>query len=120
MEPELFDPPEFSVSTASLNGHAVIQVSGELDMTTAPQLEEALVAHNGNRPVVVDLTALTFIDSHGLHVLLQKRPTGPPAALIVTPNSNIAKVFDIVAASKIVLLCSDLDAAIQRDGRPET
>jgi anti-anti-sigma regulatory factor len=58
--------------------------------------------------VVVDLTALDFIDSSGLHVLLQKRPTGRPTALVVAPKSHVAHVLDIVAASKTVFLCHDL------------
>jgi anti-sigma B factor antagonist len=113
--PELSVTPEFSVTTASLNGAIVISVSGELDMATATQVEETLDACNGNR-VVVDGTALTFIDSSGLHVLLKKRPHGRPAALVVDPESNVARVFDIVCASKNVLLCSDLKAAMNGSG----
>jgi anti-anti-sigma factor len=111
VEPELSDAPEFSVTSARLNGCTVINVTGELDLTTAPQLEEALAACNGSRPVV-DLTALTFIDSSGLHVLLQERREGRPAALVIAPGSHVAHVFDIVHASKIVLVCSDLQAAV--------
>lgn len=112
MEQELSLAPEFSITTASLNGCTVINVTGELDQATAPQLEEALVACNGSQPVV-DLTALTFIDSSGLHVLLQKRPEGRPAALVIAPESHVARVLDIVAASQTVLVCSNLRAAIE-------
>ena len=111
LEPELSDPPEFSLTTANLNGSIIISVCGEMDMTTAPQLEEALAACNG-QPVVVDLTELTFIDSTGLHVLLQDRKKGKPAAVVVVPESHVARVFDIVCAGKSVELCSDLQAAI--------
>ena len=115
MEPELHDPSEFSVTTAIVDGFTVINVTGELDMSTAPELEEALVACDGNQPLV-DLTALTFIDSSGLHVLLKNRTENRPAALVVTPDSNVAHVFHIVAAGKTVPICSDLDSAIQRSG----
>jgi anti-anti-sigma factor len=116
LAPELSDLPEFSLTTANLNGSIVISVCGEMDMTTAPQLEEALAACDG-QPVVVDLTELTFIDSTGLHVLLQDREKGKPAAVVVVPESHVARVFDIVYASKSVELCGDLQAAIHASGR---
>jgi anti-anti-sigma factor len=120
VEPGFFVPPDFSVTTASLNGSIVIAVSGELDLTTSLQVEETLAACNGNQPVVVDLTALTFIDSSGLHVLLKKRPTGRPAALVVEAKSGIAHVLDIVAASKSVLVCHDVQEAMGNSGETDT
>ena len=117
LEPELSDLPEFSLTTANLDGSIIISVCGEMDMTTAPQLEEALAACNGYQPVVVDLTELTFIDSTGLHVLLQDREEGRPAAVVVAPESHVARVFDIVCAGKSVDLCSDLQAALHASGQ---
>jgi anti-anti-sigma regulatory factor len=67
---------------------------------------------------VVDLTALTFIDSSGL--LLRKRTEGRPAALVVAPESHVARVFDIVCATKSVLVCSDLQAAIKASDQTDT
>jgi anti-anti-sigma factor len=56
------------------NHSVVVQVGGELDMLTAPRLSaqldraEAIVVPPA--PVVLDLTALTFLGSAGLAVLL--------------------------------------------------
>jgi anti-sigma B factor antagonist len=48
-----------------------LAVSGELDASTAPQLQYALCAEEGSgRAVLLDLSALTFIDSTGIMVLL--------------------------------------------------
>jgi anti-sigma B factor antagonist len=113
---ELFELPEFSVTTASLDGAIVVSVSGELDMTTAPQLEEALVACDGNQPVVVDVTALAFIDSSGLHVLFGERGSGKPAALVVDPESHVARVFHIVCA---LFVCHDLQTALRNPGHTD-
>jgi anti-sigma B factor antagonist len=113
---ELPVAPEFSITTASLNGAAIIRVSGELDLTTAPQLEEALVAYDGNQPVIVDMTALTFIDSSGVHVLFGERGSSKPTALVVAPESHVARVFDIVCASEVLLVCHDLETAIKSSG----
>jgi anti-anti-sigma factor len=47
---------------------AVMRVVGELDMTTAPQLEAELFALVGAR-ITVDLGRCTFLDSSGMYVL---------------------------------------------------
>jgi anti-anti-sigma factor len=113
---ELFELPEFSVTTAGLDGAIVVSVSGELDMSTAPQLKEALVACDGNQPVVVDVTALDFIDSSGLHVLFGERGSRKPAAVVIDPESDVARVFDIVCANKALFVCHDLETAIKSPG----
>jgi anti-anti-sigma factor len=47
----------------------VVVVGGEVDMATAPQLDAALAAVDGN--VVVDLAAVSFLDSSGIGVIVR-------------------------------------------------
>jgi anti-sigma B factor antagonist len=51
---------------------AVLSVHGEIDLGTAPVLREALswVLEQRTGPVVVDLSEVSFMDSTGVHVLL--------------------------------------------------
>lgn len=50
----------------------VLAVHGELDLATAEELARpAQEAIAGRRPLIVDLTACSFLDSSGLRVLLQ-------------------------------------------------
>jgi anti-anti-sigma factor len=50
---------------------AWVQVAGELDMATAPELEQTLCAARARaRLVVLDLRELTFTDVSGLHAIL--------------------------------------------------
>ncbi|MCW3009875.1 MAG: anti-sigma factor antagonist [Solirubrobacterales bacterium] len=53
----------------------MLAVTGELDMTTAPRLERAVedARIDGWRVVVLDLRAVSFMDSSGLHLLLELR-----------------------------------------------
>ena len=53
-------------------GWAVVRASGDLDLTTAPRLLEAVVAVvvRGQPRVVTDLQEVAFIDSTGLGVLV--------------------------------------------------
>src|SRR5438045_1623675 len=46
-----------------------VLATGELDQASAPQLRDCLTALNGE--VVLDLTALAFLDSTGLGVLIR-------------------------------------------------
>jgi anti-anti-sigma factor len=48
---------------------AVVAAVGEIDLSNAPQLADALAAVNGVPRVVVDLTRCTFFDSSCLSVL---------------------------------------------------
>jgi anti-sigma B factor antagonist len=48
----------------------VLSVAGELDLYTAPELERALLAADGARSVLVELSKCTFIDSSALGILI--------------------------------------------------
>jgi len=56
----------------ALNGTVVIEVSGDLDLASAPALRQRLVDAVALEPVsvILDLTNLAFIDSSGLGVLI--------------------------------------------------
>ena len=47
----------------------VVRVAGELDLATAPELAELFAHAEWDRPVVLDLTAVSFIDSSGIRAL---------------------------------------------------
>jgi len=52
-------------------GAAWVQVAGELDLATAQQFRQVLgEAQQAARMVVLDLRELSFIDSSGIHVIL--------------------------------------------------
>jgi anti-anti-sigma factor len=63
----------FEVEIHRQDRAAVIVVSGELDLASAPALEEqlALVEQSGATLMIVDLRALQFIDSTGLGILIK-------------------------------------------------
>lgn len=54
----------------------VVEAAGEVDLTTAPQLREeilAAVSDTGKPGVIVDLSKVDFIDSAGLALLVEAR-----------------------------------------------
>jgi anti-anti-sigma factor len=56
-------------SHTELEDTAVVAAVGEIDLSNASQLADALAAVNGASRVVVDLTRCTFFDSSCLSVL---------------------------------------------------
>ena len=66
-------PNPFQVGDQELDGVRVIAVSGELDLSTAPRLEEPLDAAlaGGAATVVIDLSGCEFIDSTGIALIVR-------------------------------------------------
>ncbi|GHJ47047.1 hypothetical protein Cs7R123_43890 [Catellatospora sp. TT07R-123] len=60
-----------TVSTVEIADHLVVRVGGECDMSVSDELAVALTAATASSPrTEVDLGALRFVDSSGLHVLV--------------------------------------------------
>jgi anti-sigma B factor antagonist len=84
-------PPPFACS--STNGGvdaARVYVGGELDIATTPQLERTL-SQSQARLVVLDLRELAFIDSCGVHAIvdagIRARKAGRRLVLVRVPAS---------------------------------
>lgn len=93
------DPP-FDLHTSFTEGAMVLELAGEVDMTTAPHLEEALLrASDTVRLVVCDLSEVTFLDSSGLNTLVRsQRMLGERgiALRLVSPHAGtIHRVFEV-------------------------
>ena len=84
----------------------VIEVGGEIDLYSAPELKQRLlgVIDAGKRQVVVDLSEVTFIDSTALGVLVgavkRLRSADGTLALVCTKPS-IAKVFETTGLERV-------------------
>ncbi len=107
---------ELSLSTRTVAGHKVLEVGGEIDVYTAPQLRERLISmvESGDRRVVVDLARVEFLDSTGLGVLVGalKRLRGVEGELaLVCAQERLLKIFRITGLDRVFTLYSTVDAA---------
>jgi anti-sigma B factor antagonist len=73
---------------------------GELDLATVPILERAFneaLGDHGAAMIVVDLTELAFMDSTGLHLLLQMNEACEDAdrLRIVNGSSAVVRLLDV-------------------------
>jgi len=62
----------FTVQIRPARERLVVAVCGEIDLATAPQVEAAVIdaVADGWTRVVIDLRAVSFMDSAGVHLLL--------------------------------------------------
>jgi anti-anti-sigma factor len=96
-------PSTFSTASQQREGGVfVVTVAGELDISTAPQLEQMLatVAASKPRTVLLELTDVGFLDSSGLRVLIafrkQLESTEPKATLLIDGMSPaVEKVLEV-------------------------
>lgn len=75
-----------------------VRLEGRLDTTTAPALEGALSdALDGVTELILDFSALEYLSSAGLRVLLaaQKRMNKQGSMVIKNVNDSILEVFEI-------------------------
>ncbi len=63
------NPNRFEVAEEEYDGVRILAVSGELDLHTAPQLEERL--ENVEDGLLVDLSKCEFIDSTGIGLIVR-------------------------------------------------
>ena len=109
---------EFAISEESRDGATVVTVSGEVDVETAPALKERLDQVDrsaGEQAVVVDLTAVTFIDSTGLGALIGVRKQCVEAGRdlrLVVGEPRILRVFEITALAELFSIHPSLDLAL--------
>ncbi len=66
-------PAPFETSSTEVDGVHVIAIRGELDLSTAPSLEQPLDAaiDGGEALVLIDLSACEFIDSTGIALIVR-------------------------------------------------
>lgn len=101
-------PAPFSVTVEPADARTLVTARGELDLATAPQLEDVLLPTlREGAAVVLDLRTLEFMDSTGVRVLvaahLAAQEHGGDLAVAVVPAGPVARVLEI----------SGLDAVLQ-------
>lgn len=75
-----------------------MKVSGRLDTTTAPQLENEITGHlDGITEFIMDFSDLEYISSAGLRVLLvtTKMMKGKGSFVIRNINETVREIFEV-------------------------
>ncbi len=109
----------FSLTTRYEGSVTVIDVGGELDIETAPELRSRLVEiiAEGEIELVLDFTSVTFLDSTALGVLISARRrvhTLGGFIDVVTDKAHLVKIFHITGLDKVFSLYPTVAQALAR------
>jgi anti-sigma B factor antagonist len=104
------------VIVSSANGVTVMGLSGSLDGKTAPDVQkQVLSGAEGQDKVILDMSAVTFVSSAGLRVLLllyrQLKSKGGKIALVGT-SEEIKDVMTNTGLINFFLSADSLDQGI--------
>jgi anti-anti-sigma factor len=116
-------PAPFEASAAQLDdGIRVIGVRGELDLSTASDLEGPLddAVASGNASVLIDLTDCEFIDSTGIALIVrawQRLDRGADGAgegrvVICSYNDQVRRVLEITGLELSIQIHGTRDEAL--------
>ncbi|HEX7279333.1 MAG TPA: STAS domain-containing protein [Solirubrobacterales bacterium] len=114
------NPAPFEVKLGDLeNGVRTIAVHGELDLSTAPDLEGPLdeALSSGEGSVLIDLSRCEFIDSTGIALIVrawQRLDSGENgrALVICSQNDQVRRVLEITGLELSIPVHQTRDEAI--------
>lgn len=109
-------PDGFNISVHVGEGHAIVSVSGEIDLATAVQLRDAGLDALGVEPthVVVDMSDVTFMDSTGLGVLvlLRRKARTRRCRLSIVSSKSIETVLYVSGLDQAFNVRRSVDEAL--------
>ena len=94
-------PEDFSISAEDRDGRVHVALAGELDIATAPELEQLVNDRiDAGQEVVIDLRGLQFMDSSGIRVLVAAHARAGRSSTRVfvirpAPASAVAKIVEV-------------------------
>ncbi len=104
------------LSTHLCDGHVVVAVCGELDFVYAADAEAAITALTARgRSLIVDMSALDFIDCSSLSVLLrvqrQARQSGGDVVL-AAPQRQASRLLSLTGMDDVFCVHASVEAAV--------
>ena len=97
-----------NISKATENGMTVLNLSGRLDTTTAPDFQETLLAEiKTGSNIMLDFAGLAYVSSAGLRSLLTGQKAVAAGGQTMTlrhVSEEIMEVFDMTGFSDILTI----------------
>jgi anti-anti-sigma factor len=115
-------PTPFETTSTEVGGVRVIAVRGELDLSTAPALEQPLedALSDAEAPLMIDLTECEFIDSTGIAMIVrawqrldQGNGNDDGARLVIcSRNDQVQRVLEISGLNLSIPIHASRDEAM--------
>jgi anti-sigma B factor antagonist len=112
------EEPRLETQIRNVGGVPIIDVSGEIDLYTAPVFKRALnqTIDDGHHDIVVNMAEVSYMDSSGFGTLLgitkRVRPDGGTVNLIGC-NDAIHRMLKITRLNTVFGLYEDEDSAVK-------
>jgi anti-sigma B factor antagonist len=110
---------ELSIDVRAAGDRTVLSVRGELDLYSSPSLRDRVLAaaDEGDRRLVIDLSAVPFMDSSGLGVIVgclkRVRESGGDLALVTMPGSPPSKLLSLTGLDRAIPTFATPDEAFR-------
>ncbi|MBT8250794.1 MAG: STAS domain-containing protein [Acidimicrobiia bacterium] len=104
--------PRLNVTTSDHQGAALVHIDGEIDLSTAPQLERELANTLDSRNLIVDLRDVEFMDSTGIGVLVRtsRKVTADGRTMqLVCAAGPVKRVIEVSGLESVIDVVEDLD-----------
>jgi len=104
------------VETRDVDGTTVVLLSGDVDLQHSPRLRKTLMELMfDRRPVVIDMSAVSYIDSSGIASLVEayqmaRRNSGRFTLASVSPPA--LRVLQLARLDKVFTIAPTVEAAI--------
>ena len=103
------------LSEKQVDAAAILVVTGRIDMATADEFRDRLLAALSRGPVVIDFSGVDYISSAGLRGLMlaakQSRSTGTKVA-VAALQPVVLEIFQISRFDKLLPCHPSVDAAL--------
>ena len=105
------EPIPFEIRRGTVEEFPVLSASGEVDIASAPDLEQA-IAESGDE-VILDLRDVVFMDSTGLRALLRASSTrGAGLRLLAKSEGPVRRLFDVSGVARELRIYGSLEDAL--------
>lgn len=108
---------DLTLTTREAEGRTIVAVGGEIDVYTAPKLRDTItdLVAAGSYQLVIDMTAVEFLDSTGLGVLvggLKKVRANNGSLELICNSDRLLKIFKITGLAKVFVIHASPEAAL--------
>jgi anti-sigma B factor antagonist len=112
-----------TVHTEQRGDVVVVSVAGELDMATAPQLQDQItdLLDKGRSRLVFDLSDVSFCDSTGLSVFVRAKNSSDEAGGVVrlaAPQRGVLRILEVSGLVEVLHTYPTVEQAVAGDPTP--
>jgi anti-sigma B factor antagonist len=106
--------PYLRCFTESLSEGALVRIDGDVDLATAPLLADAIAAaFRAHSWVILDLGAVPYLDSSGLHLLAKTAARHAGRFVVIQARPRIRRLLEILGIMGLVPVAASLADAQQ-------